>query len=303
MKRKLPLLSLALIAIVAGCGGGDGDDGVTEGPAVEKMAEIRDRAVDDGYELLECVEGSDGDTEVKCVDEISVTSSDGELQIAGILVSKRGLWSSDYNRIKVDSYPDPEDLQEAVDGLQDDAGEREQLKTGKRAYVVVGDRLWWSESPDAKITKRDFREIVGKLEDCAPNCQFERPGATKSEATDSEAGVPTAKQTRATLAPIIRRSKAAGYDVSPPTGSVVSITGEGTDAVLSVFASPAAAREAGSLSAETIEEGTAGADFAVIGNRAWETFTPDKTEQFRKLVETAEGCGSDCRFSMSSFDN
>ena len=130
-----------------------------------------------------------------------------------------------------------------------------------------------------------------------------QPSTAKPKSSGPDLAPATDKQARAALAPIIRRSKAAGYKVTSPKGEVLVVSGEGTDTVtLAVFATPAGARDSGRSSAESIKAGRAGPDdFAVIGNHYWDSYEPGKTEQFRKLVETAEGCAPKCRFSMSSF--
>lgn len=302
LRRGLPAgLALGAIA-VGGCGGGGGG-GDTEQPVVKTMKKIHDRAVAAGYEVLKCRPGTAG---AKCVNGFRVIYSGGKVHSAGFSILKNGLWSPGPDAIGVDAYPNPQDLRAADEAQRDSAGERERLTEGNSRYVVVGDRLWFTNAPDAKVPKKKFLGIVGKLEGCAPNCRFERPSTTKPTTTTTgpDLGPPTAKQAAAALAPIVRRSKAAGYTVYPPKGNIVVISGKGTDsATASVYATPAGARDAASLNAEFLKEGKPGPKhWAVIGNRYWDIYTPaGTTEQFRRLVETAEGCGSKCRFSVSSF--
>lgn len=299
--RLTVLAALGAAAIfAAGCGGG-GESEEASQSTVKTMTEIRDRAVAEGFEALDCKEVG----QTKCVGDVSVDSSGGEVQSAWLFLLQNGLWSPGPDSINVEAHPDPKDLRASEEAHRDNAAEKERLANGQEVYVIVGDRLWSTYAPGAKVSKKKFLDIVGRLEGCAPNCQFKEP-STAQPATGPntpDLGPATARQAAAALGPIVRRGKAAGYVVTPPVGEVVVMTDEGIDAIGSVYATPAGARDSGRFDAEALKRGEQSVDdFAVIGNRAWETYTAGATDQFRKMVETAEGCAPNCHFSMSSFN-
>lgn len=298
-RRHSVWLALAVASLLAaGCGGGGGEE--ASQPTVKTMTEIRDRAVAEGFEVLDCQELG----HVKCVGDVSVDSSGDEVDSAWLFLLQNGLWSPGPDTISVEAHPDPKDLRASEEAHRDNAAEKERLANGQQVYIIVGDRLWSTYAPGAKVSKAKFLDIVGKLEGCAPNCQFKEPSTAKPATSPNtpDLGPATAKQAATALAPIVRRGKAAGYLVTPPMGEVVVMTEGDTEAIGSAYAAPAGARDSGRFDAQAIARGDKTVeDFAVIDNRIWETYTTGATEQFRAMVETVEGCAPRCQFSMSSF--
>lgn len=106
------------------------------------------------------------------------------------------------------------------------------------------------------------------------------------------------------VAPIVARLRRAGYSVTVRKGVFVGWSELGSpyfNGTFTVYRTNAIAREL------TAQGATKDTEYAVIGTRGWtasQLANSDITnleERFRQLVGTAEGCGSGCDFSASSF--
>jgi hypothetical protein len=112
-------------------------------------------------------------------------------------------------------------------------------------------------------------------------------------------------QAKKVIAPIVARLKQAGYATSvnrdSPGVGWAARRAPYFNGALIVYKDSGAARKAGS------EGNTPDGLYAVIGTHVWRTLkgtnegVSDISARFRQLVGAAEGCGSKCTFSASSF--
>ena len=193
-------LTLALAAaatlVWAGCGGGgSGADNQAKGSPEESLTKIADRAKDAGYDVSECSQRAIARFGSKCVGPVVVGKNGDTASLSFLLYGtgtpsslkavggggeqKYGVYRPSFDYLTVNANTTPGGPRAELKPKVDSAREREALKERSAAWAIIGDHLWSAPAngpgspPAPVIDEQKFLDLIGNLEGCAPDCNFE----------------------------------------------------------------------------------------------------------------------------------